>query len=255
MRINNSEIFIFFDDGDTLNDNRIRGRQWQQLVGEFFSSKFGNEPELWGTANAKTTEGFGGEEVPKLLYDNREKTFELFIDWFIEKWINDMFDFVGITRPEKKMYNEIYYNAAKYVETRVKAAFPGVVESIKDLYNKGYTLCTASGTESIELKFYFEGMGVRKFFKKLYGPDLINILKVDDSFYGAIFKDLGITPKQAIIIEDKPYYLNIAKNLDANVIQACLTGQFDPQFPYIVTDMRKISKMIEEVVENNINRV
>lgn len=252
MSIKKSEVFIFFDDGDTLNDNRIRGKQWQQLVGEFFSSKFGREPELWGKANAEVIKDFGGKEVPKLLYENKEKSHKMFINWFIKKWINDMFDSVGIKRPEKNNYKEIYYSAAQFVETRINAAFPGIIESIKNLYEKGYSLYTASGTESIELNFYYEGMGVRKFFKKLYGPDLINILKTDYSFYRAIFEDLGILPKNAIIIEDKPYYLNIAENLGANVIQACLTGQFDPQFPYFVTDMRKISKIIEEVVDNNI---
>ena len=252
MPINKSEVFIFFDDGDTLNDNKIRGKQWKQLVGQYLSFKFGRDAELWGTANTELIKDFTGLEVPKLLYDNRGKSFESFIDYFIEKWIKGMFDFVGVNRPERKLYREIYYNVAQYVDSQVKAAFPGVVGSIKELYNMGYTLYTASGMESIELKFYFDGMGITQFFKKLYGPDFINILKINDAFYKAIFKDLGITPKQAIIIEDKPYYLNIAKDLGANVIQACLTGQFDPQFQYVVTDMRKISKTIEEVVEDNI---
>ena len=255
MSINNSEIFIFFDDGDTLNDNRIRGRQWQRLVGEYFSPIFGGEPELWGKANVELIKDFGGDDVPKLLYDNRDKSHEKFISWFIKKWINEMFDFVGIERPEKKIYKAIYYNAARFVATRVKAAFPGVIESIKMLYNKGYNLYTASGTESIELKNYLEAMGIDHFFKKLYGPDLINILKVDDAFYRAIFKDLEIKPKQAIFIDDKPYYLNIAEKLGTNVIQACLTGKYSPQFPYIITDMKKISQIIEEVIDDNINNV
>jgi len=136
MSINNSEIHIFFDDGDTLNDNKIRGKQWQELIGEYFSPRFGSTPESWGTANLELTKDFGGAGVPKLLYDNRNKTFKMFIEWFIEKWINEMFDFVGIKRPDKEMYKKIYYGASEYVASRVKAAFPGVSESIKDLYHK-----------------------------------------------------------------------------------------------------------------------
>ncbi|NVM36010.1 MAG: HAD hydrolase-like protein [Candidatus Lokiarchaeota archaeon] len=253
MRINNSEIFIFFDDGNVLNDNKIRGRQWQQLVGEFLSPKFGGDPKIWGAANAEIIKDFTGGEVPKLIYENRDKSHELFMDWFIEKWINEMFDFVGVKRPGKQSYKEIYYNAAQFVDLRVKAVYPGVIKSIKKLYDKGYNLCTSSGTESIELKFYLEGMGVKQFFKKFYGPDLINILKVDDAFYRAIFKDLAITPKQAIIIDDKPYYLDNAEKLGANVIQACLSGEFNPQFPYIITNMKNIAQIIEEVIDNNIN--
>ena len=255
MPIKNSELFIFFDDGDVLNDNKIRGRQWHQLVGEFFSPKFGGEPEKWGAANDKIIENFRGKEVPKLIYEYRDKSYSFFIDLFIEKWINEMFDFVGIKRPEKKLYKEIYYGASKFVDLRVKATFPGVIKSIKNLYNKGFNLCTASGTESIELKYYLEGMGVKQYFKRFYGPDLINILKVNDDFYRAIFKDIDITPEKAIIIDDKPYYLNIAEKLGANVIQACFTGDYDPQFPYFITDMKRTSKVIEEVIENNINIV
>ncbi len=250
MPINNSGIYIFFDDGNTLNDNRIRGRQWQQLIGEYFSPRFGGIPKLWGTANLELTKDFGGDGVPKLLYDNRNKTFKMFIEWFIEKWINEMFDFVGIKRPDKELYNKIYYGASEYVATRVKAAFPGVSETIKDLYYKGYNLYLASGTESIELGYYYKAMGIKKYFKKLYGPDLINILKVNEAYYNGIFKDLDILPKQAIFIDDKPYYLNIAEKTGAYVVQACLTGKYESQYDYIITDMKKAPKVIEKLIEN-----
>jgi FMN phosphatase YigB (HAD superfamily) len=250
MPINNSEIYIFFDDGNTLNDNRVRGKQWQQLIGEYFSPRFGGKPKVWGTANLELTRDFGGEGVPKLLYDNRDKSFKTFIEWFIEKWINEMFDFVGIKRPKKHLYKKIYYGASEYVASRVSAAFPGVLESIKDLYNKGYSLYLASGTESIELDFYYEAMGIKQFFKKLYGPDLINVLKVDETYYEGIFNNLDISPTQSIFVEDKPYYLNIAKNLGAIVIQACITDTYEPQFQYVITDMRKASQIIGEVIDD-----
>ena len=250
MPINNSEIYIFFDDGNTLNDNRVRGKQWQQLIGEYFSPRFGGKPKVWGTANLELTKDFGGEGVPKLLYDNRNKSFKMFIEWFIEKWINEMFDFVGIKRPQKYLYKKIYYGASEYVASRVSAAFPGVSESIKVLYNKGYNLYLASGSESIELGFYYEAMGIKQFFKKLYGPDLINVLKVDGTYYKGIFNDLDISPKQSIFVEDKPYYLNIAENLGAIVIQACLTGKYELQYQYIITDMNKASQIIGEVIDD-----
>ncbi|MFX0023835.1 MAG: HAD family hydrolase [Candidatus Hermodarchaeota archaeon] len=250
MSINHTKIYIFFDDGNTLIDNKIRGKQWQQLIGEYFSPRFGSTPESWGVANLELTKDFGGEEVPKLLYNNKDKTFKEFIEWFIEKWINEMFDFVGIKRPEKELYRKIYYGASEYVASRVKAAFPGVKESIKDLYHKGYNLYLASGTESTELNFYYEAMEIKHFLKKLYGPDLINILKVDESYYIAIFKDLGIKPNQAIFVEDKPYYLNIVEKVGANVVQACLTGKYEPQYEYIITDMKKATKVIERLINN-----
>jgi FMN phosphatase YigB (HAD superfamily) len=254
MSINQSNIYIFFDDGDTLNDNRIRGQQWQELIGEYFSPRYGGTPESWGAANLELTKDFGGEGVPKLLYNNKDKTFIEFIEWFIEKWINEMFDFVGIKRPEKELYRKIYYGASEYVASQVKAAFPGVSKIIKDLYHKGYNLYLASGTESLELNFYYKAMGIKHYFKKLYGPDLINILKVNEAYYNGIFKDLDILPKQAIFIDDKPYYLNVAENAGAYVVQACLTGKYEPQYEYIITDMKKTPKVIEKLIENKFNK-
>ena len=42
---------IFFDDGGVINDNLIRGRQWQKLVGEYFTQRYGDDPVAWGKAN------------------------------------------------------------------------------------------------------------------------------------------------------------------------------------------------------------
>ncbi len=249
MPLANTEICLFFDDGNVLNDNTIREKQWQNLVGNYFSPIFGGEPKIWGDANAQIIKDFKSKGVPQLIHINRQKSHHEFMEMFIEKWINEMFDFAGVERPNKTQYKRIYYEAAHFVNLRIKAAFPGVIDTIKMLYHKGFNLYTASGTESIELQYYLEGMGIKPFFKKFYGPDLINILKVDDAFYKAILKDLEIKPNQTIFIEDKPYYLNIAENLGANVIQACLTGEIKPQFPYVVTNMKNLPKIIEQVID------
>jgi HAD superfamily hydrolase (TIGR01509 family) len=162
-----------------------------------------------------------------------------------------MFDYIGIQRPEKNQYKRIYYEAAKFVDLRAKASFPGVIKTMKIISKEGYNLYTASGTESIELKYYLKGVGIKKYFKNFYGPDLINILKVDAAFYKAIFNDLNIPPNQAIIIDDKPYYLKIAKSLGAHVIQACLKGEFKPEFNYYITDMKNLPEIIETLREEN----
>ena len=247
MTLQNKDIHIFFDDGNVLNNNKVRAKQWQKLIGDFMAPLFGGKPEAWGVANAKLIQDFINKGIPSLIFEHKEKTHSQFIKWFREKWINDMFDYVGIKRPNHADYKRIYYETAEYVDLRVRSAFPGVIKTIKALYNDGFNLYTASGTESIELNYYLEGMGIRQYFKKLYGPDLINVLKVDNMFYEAILNDLGIQPNQAIFIDDKPYYLNIAKKVGAYVIQACFTREFKPQFKYVIKNMRKLPEVIEKL--------
>jgi FMN phosphatase YigB (HAD superfamily) len=82
----------------------------------------------------------------------------------------------------------------------------------------------------MELKFYLEGMEIKQYFTAFYGPDLINIRKINENFYNIIFKDLGIAPNQSIVIDDNPYFLKMAEKSGRNVIQACLTEDYLPQF-------------------------
>jgi hypothetical protein len=43
---------LFIDDGGVMNVNARRGRQWQRLVGGYFSPRLGGAPEVWAAANA-----------------------------------------------------------------------------------------------------------------------------------------------------------------------------------------------------------
>ncbi|MFW9929850.1 MAG: HAD hydrolase-like protein, partial [Candidatus Thorarchaeota archaeon] len=199
MPLQNSEIHIFFDDGDVLNNNKIRGKQWHKLIGKYLTPKFGGDPKEWGRANEKVIEDFVNKGVPTLIYEHKEMDHQQFMQWFREKWINDMFDYVGIERPARSDYDRIYYETAKFVDLRVRSAFPGVKKMLKILYKQGFNLYTSSGTESIEVEYYLKGMSAIQYFKRFYGPDLINVLKVDTAFYEAIFNDLDIIPNQAII--------------------------------------------------------
>jgi hypothetical protein len=42
---------IFLDDGGVMNDNRLRGPQWQRLLGEFLPPRLGGEAVAWAEAN------------------------------------------------------------------------------------------------------------------------------------------------------------------------------------------------------------
>lgn len=42
---------IFLDDGGVMNDNAVRGPQWQRLVAAFFAPRLGGDPAAWAGAN------------------------------------------------------------------------------------------------------------------------------------------------------------------------------------------------------------
>jgi len=240
-------ITIFFDDGGVLNDNNIRGEQWKTLVGKYYFLRFGGEPEVWGEANAKIIPSFFD-----LLRDGKDKfdDYQTFYNNFKKHMVLEMFKEAGKTIPKNTNLVEVYNSTREYVIPRVQSAIPGVIDSIKELSLKNFILYTATGAVSIEMKLYLEGMGIIKYFQEFYGPDLINTWKIDSEYYEAIFKHSKLDSAKAIFIEDNPRFLNSALEVGANVIQACVTGEHQPQFPFFVKNMKDLVPTIENLIKS-----
>ena len=100
------------------------------------------------------------------------------------------------------------------------------------------------------MKMYLEGMGIIQCFKEFYGPDIINTWKSGPNYYKEIFKHSKVNPTKSIIIEDQPRFLDNAQQMGANVIQACITGEHKPQFPFFVEDMRNLPQIIENLIRS-----
>ena len=95
-------------------------------------------------------------------------------------------------------------------------------------------------------------MGVIQYFKgPFYGPDVINIWKSGTEYYKGIFKHSGVDAAKAIVIEDQPRFLENALKVRANVIQACITGEHKPQFPFYVENMINLPNIVENLIKAN----
>ena len=133
-------------------------------------------------------------------------------------WLSGMCELVGIATPPEDECVELAHCANAFVIPRVQAAFPGVVDTIRLLYDQGYTLHTASNESSVDLAGHLGGMGVRDCFGRLYGPDLVNTFKTSPVYYERIFAELGISPSDALIIDDTPYVVNWAIQAGARAV-------------------------------------
>jgi HAD superfamily hydrolase (TIGR01509 family) len=159
-----------------------------------------------------------------------------------------MFEESKISVPHDINYYDIFDAAVAYVIPKVRSAIPGVIDSIKELKSRGFSLFTAAGAVSNEMKLYLEGMGILQLFKGIYGPDVINNWKAGPEFYRKIFQHSGVDAAKAIVIEDNPKFLKSALEVEANVIQACITGEYAPQFPFFVEDMGELPVVIDNLI-------
>jgi HAD superfamily hydrolase (TIGR01509 family) len=133
-------------------------------------------------------------------------------------WIRGMCRLVGVPSPPEDESIRLAREVGGSIPPRVNAAFPGVVQAIQDLHARGYPLYTASGESSAVLAGYLTAMGVRDLFIRLYGPDLIDVLKAGPEYYDRLFTDAGVTPSDAIVVDDSPNALSWAEEVGARTV-------------------------------------
>ena len=211
---------IFLDDGGVMNDNKCRAPQWRTLIAEYFRPRYGGNNNSWEEANTVAINKSIQRNV-ELAYKNIDFTtfnFKEFSRNDLIQWLIDMFEFMGIEPPPIIERESIIKDAVHWIIPRVRSAYPKVSETIHELKKRSYTLYTASGSFSDDLKNYLLGMDIKDCFQEFYGPDIINTPKVSKLYYERIFEHAHIDPKEALIVEDSIEKLLWAKSLGANVV-------------------------------------
>jgi len=208
---------IFIDDGGVISDNNLRALQWKDLVGKFFSTRYGGSMEAWASANEYALTQLIQRYTQKVK-ENPQINFKAY--WKKEQviWLINMFTMVNIDPPPNEQRAEIARLATEWITPRVQAAYPGVIETIRLLKNDGYTLYTASGEVSWELEGYLTGMGIVDCFKNFYGPDLINTAKASILFYERMFNDCGVNAREAMVIDDSIEMLSWAEEMESTIV-------------------------------------
>jgi HAD superfamily hydrolase (TIGR01509 family) len=238
-------LSLFIDDGGVMNNNEIRGPQWQRLVGEFFAPLLGGSSAAWGEAN---------RVVATALFENYRRTMSGRVDadfneWasgYDVAWTRKMCDRVGVSAPGDEACAALARQAAGYVTVRVRAAFPGVVETIRTLRGRGHLLYTASGEVSHELDGYLTGMGVRDCFAGLYGPDMVNTPKEGAAYYERIFADAGVRPADTVVVDDSPLVLSWASAASARTVLVCPNGDAAGPATVTIRALHELPKVMRE---------
>jgi HAD superfamily hydrolase (TIGR01509 family) len=209
---------LFIDDGGVMSDNRLRGPQWQTLLGDFFPPRLGGTAEDWGTANRATAPQLWTDESMERLWREAGGSYSAFVNLYGLVWMKSMCEYLGRPAPPQEQCVQLAAEAAAYVRPRVRAELSGAAQAVRQLKGMGFQLFTASGEASEDLADYLGTMGVRDCFERLYGPDLIDYLKMGPEFYARIFADAGVAPEEALVVEDRPEAAGWAASLGARTV-------------------------------------
>ncbi len=189
---------LFLDDGGVLNDNSLRGPEWLRLIGEFMPARLGGTAEQWASANRVVFSQVWGN-IQKRLPDFASH--QEFLRAYATNWVSAMCANVGIKPPPDDDAVALHIELSCYIGERATSAIAGAANAVLSLHRVGYTLYTASGTPSWELRGIMEKMGIAETFTGLYGPDLVDHVKYGPAFYQNVFAHAGVAPSRALVIE------------------------------------------------------
>ncbi len=107
-----SRFDLFLDDGGVMNDNAVRGPQWQRMVGEFFAPILGGTPEAWAEANRVTAPPLWQPGGLHALWEEAGREYSAF-DWAYHRhWLTGMCEYLGLEPPLEEETVELARRAA-----------------------------------------------------------------------------------------------------------------------------------------------
>ena len=179
---------IFLDDGGVLNDNGLRGPEWERLIGEYLSPRLGGAHARWEEANRVVFEA----QLRRWEAWLAEQPLTNFAEFFTSReenvrWMRGMCERVGIALPSEDECYALAVETKDYVMPRVRCAYDGAAETVAALSAAGYRLFMASSGTHRELDACLTGMDVRHYFgERLYGPDIVQKHKHTVDYYRRI---------------------------------------------------------------------
>jgi HAD superfamily hydrolase (TIGR01509 family) len=239
---------ILLDDGGVMNDNTLRGAEWQRLVGEFLAPRLGGAPEAWAAANDTVFRQMWSEfeDVlnPILAADS-----DTYVDFFGDqraRWLRDMCRFAGVAAPDDDKCYTLGLETEQYVLPRVRAGYPGAADAIRTLHARGHRLGTASGGRAFELEGHLTGLGVRDLFpERLYGPDLVGAMKGTSAYYQRIFQNEGLDPSETLVVDDLPLAVELAAAAGATTVLVTHKAPPDHKAHFVIERLADLPALLD----------
>lgn len=236
-----SLLNIFLDDGGVITEKQRRAAEFERLVGDCFVPLLGGTKAAWTRAHRAVVDRLTGPLSMSVLI---AADFVSFYQAYQLRWVAGMCALLDLPAPPEEECLDLAYRALGWITRRIQATLPGAVAAIHLLHRQGYTLHTSSGSCSLELAGYLEGLGVRHCFGRLYGADLVNTFKAGSEYYARLFSDAGVQPEGALVVDDSAEALEWAARLGARTVLVCPSPHPETGTPPQLTSLAELPALL-----------
>lgn len=134
-----------------------------------------------------------------------------FIGSSTEKMSADAIERFSMPVTVEELLDEMNAEKKAVLEEEGYQILPGVTELIKNLYQHGYYLAIASSSSVSEIEHVVKTLGIKKYFKKLISSAKVNHPKPAPDTFLLALKELGVSAKESVVIEDSCFGCRAAK--------------------------------------------
>ena len=130
-----------------------------------------------------------------------------------------------------------------------EVVFEDVKENLKQLKKNGLKICICSMSPRDYIKEFIEECSLNEYIDYYLSGDECNNTKPDPEIYNKTISELGLSPKEVLVVEDAPSGLQAAKASGAYVVARndAKFGLNQEDALYILEDLSELSTIIMEI--------
>lgn len=212
-------MIVLLDFDDTLSEYSHFIRLYTESMANLLLQTFGGSLENWTRCTIKMVIAIEADYVARFI-GNPLNGYKRWRRHANNLAADLLFDDAGVTAPPDvvRIVRALHNSAV----AKSAAIFPGMAETVTALHQSGIPLCIASGNDSKHIRSAISPLEFGRFFKRLYGPDLVDCAKEGPEFYARIAQDQGQSPQEFLVVDNDPAALQWASDSGMSVLHVHL---------------------------------
>ncbi len=181
------------------------------------------------------------------IYKDIEEIYPI-IGLTTDQTIDYLHRLTGLSKEEVSFRNEKYFLREHPIDYR-DYLFPDVKDTLRQLKEKGIRMAICSGSEKFLIERFTENCGLDGYFDVLFSSEHYAD-KPDPSLYIAAMKELGLGPKDCLIVEDSRFGIEAGKRAGCRTL-ARDASRYHIQQEEADKIIKDLHEVLEEINERN----